>query len=236
MKRIALFTEGESDMIFASYLIKTIFECKGIQIKYINYKSDENFQRDVKSQEIFEEVGIEFEIWNLGNDKRVVDKLAENAPKMIRDQYDSVYGLRDLYSEEYDRQSDGKIVEEISQKTISLARSAIEKTEYEGKVKLYYSVMELEAWYLELYQCLERAGCNPEKLNEVFGKEASTNNPEQIYHPKKILKKIFPSTSEVNLAHKIGSKVLINDLNSLKDTREKSFLVEFINAIESFKK
>lgn len=233
MKKVAIFTEGESDMIFSAYLIKVIFGLDKIKLKYINRRTKDEYQRDCKPEEGCGQ-HYEFTIFNCGNDKRVNNSLKEDGPSMVqKGAYDLVFGLRDLGSQEYDKLAKGKIDPKITKALISDIRAVLD--EFNG-VKIFFAVMELEAWYLALTNCLVKAGFDLDKI--VINKKnnlAKIDSEKEFYDPKKIIKSFCTAYKETNFAHKIGSKLEKSDLETIKSSRKAEHFIEYIRALESCK-
>lgn len=233
MKKIAIFTEGESDMIFSAYLIKVIFGFDNIKIKYINRRTKDEYRRDCKPEEGCGQQ-YEFTIFNCGNDKRVNNSLKEDGTSMVqKGAYDLVFGLRDLGSEEYDKLAKGKIDSAITETMISNIRAVLDEND---GVKIFFAVMELEAWYLALTACLERADYNLDDVCKKIGSDLRNIDPEvKFYDPKKMIKKFEPSFKEVDFAHKIGSKIEAPDIEAIKTGTKVAHFREYIEALESYK-
>ncbi len=233
MKKIAIFIEGESDMIFSSYLIKLIYGLNGTKIKYVNWTSDDNYQENFKQEEGYGNTQIKFTLFNFGNDKRVVNKLKENADSMLKAGYKAVIGLRDLRSQEYDELANGKIDSAISKTMISNTRAVLKKL---NGTELFFAVMELEAWYLAFTNCLIKAGYNLQTISTKIKVNLEQIDPEkEFYNPKSTIRSFETKFKETDFAHKIGSKLELSDLKVIENGNKIKHFVEYINALKSYK-
>ena len=67
-----------------------------------------------------------------------------------------IIGLRDMYSEAYEKLSRGVINDDISNQFIQNHNSTIQKMTYQDRIKLYFAIMEIEAWFLAMYDIFQR--------------------------------------------------------------------------------
>lgn len=230
MKRIAIFTEGESDMLFSSYLLKVIYGLDGVLIRYVKFTSDKTYEENYIRQEGYGDISLEFVLLNLGNDKRVVNKLRENGASMLEKGYDSVIGLRDLGSQEYDTLAKGKIDDAITKRMINDIRGVL------GTLEIFFAVMELEAWYLALTDCLVRSGYNLDDINGKLGVVLTDVDPESdFYNPKSIISSFESNFNEIKFAHKIGSKVNSTNLDSIENGEKVVYFAEYIRKLKSYR-
>ena len=231
--KIAIFIEGESEMMFSSYLIKVIYGLDAIKIKYISFKSDDAYQENVKPEEGYG-AQIKFILFNCGNDKRVVNKLKENGESMLQKGYDAVIGLRDVKSQEYDKLTGKKIDSAIVKAMISNTRAVLEG--FEG-VELFYAVMELEAWYLGLTNCLVKAGYNLQTISATIGVNLEEIDPEkEFYNAKSTIQSFETAFTEIKFAHKIGSNLEETDIEEIEKANKLEHFIEYTNALKSYKK
>ena len=114
MKKIAIFTEGQSDLIFTRNLLfqtlslsKLSIECIALRRKNVSYSTLQYSSPDP---------AIHFLIGDVGNDTRVLSKIKEVEKGYFKNGYIAIIGLRDMYSDEYKKRSPKRIIKTIISK------------------------------------------------------------------------------------------------------------------------
>ena len=100
---------------------------------------------------------MHFFIVDAHGDKGVLSAIREREKDLIqKGGYEKIIGLRDMYSEEYKKLSPGAINDSITRKLIQSYNLTIQDMTYSTKIKLYLAIMEIEAWFLAMYNIFER--------------------------------------------------------------------------------
>jgi hypothetical protein len=239
MKRTAIFVEGECEKIFVYNLLLKVFDPSKIQITSLQIRSGNNFEND-SHQYGNRNAEFDFLLVDAGSDVGVVSSICGRAKKMINELgYSSVIGLRDLYCNEYDKLSPGIINHLISEKIINSAKKTINTLGLSSAVCLFFSVMELEAWYFGFPQALERIGYHILDINRVLRVDISSIDVEaSFYKPKTIIKKIHNavknnSFDEVKFAHRISSAITIDEITSIINSGKFSRFKIFVNYLQA---
>ena len=97
-----------------------------------------------------------FSILNVSNDERVLSAIREREKQLINAGYDAVLGLRDMYSQSYRERSAGAIDYGLSQSIINKHLETISEMTHPTKIRLHFAIMELEAWFLGMYNLFQR--------------------------------------------------------------------------------
>lgn len=229
-KRVVIFVEGDSEMIFSSYLIQVLYEYQRIKINFNSWRSDDALKYNVMPQiRLGDE--LEFTLYNVGNVQRVVNIIKANAQSLLK-QYNVVMGLRDIISQEYENMAGNKIDFEIIERLIKNTHTLFAGDDNKG-VEIFFAVMELEAWYLGLTECLERSGYNLLGIKESLGIDLEEADPEKtFYKPKKDIRRFEPNLDEKEFAHRIGSNLRLTDIERVKKEKKNSHFIRFINRLE----
>lgn len=149
-KRIAVFAEGQTELIFIRDLLLRVldpsrlsFECCEllahnlcpVPYEYPNPSAD-----------------IHFMIINVHGDEGVLSSIKEREKNLIEKRgYDRIIGIRDMYSEAYVNLSPNIIDEVVSNQFIVNHNRTIDNMTYSDRIKLYFAIMEVEAWFLGMY-------------------------------------------------------------------------------------
>lgn len=181
MSKIAIFVEGQAELIFLRHFLplvlgwdKISFECWGLYANRTNQVPFKHNSRDAKAH---------FFILNVGNDEKVLSAIKEREHVFFQRGYKKIIGLRDMYSGKYRKRSLGKIDETVTRAFIENAHNEIAKMSEPTRIKLHFAIMELEAWFLGMYNIFELL--NPllgiNYIEENLGFDLSAIDPQVTF-------------------------------------------------------
>ncbi len=155
MKRIAIFAEGQAELIFIRCLLfntldpsKMSFEC---------YELLAHSQSAVPYHYRNPSADIHFLILNVHGDEGVLSSIKERERNLIeRRGYETIIGLRDMYSDYYIKRSPNVINEAVSSQIIENNNATVENMTYSDRIKLHFAIMEVEAWFLGMYNLFRK--------------------------------------------------------------------------------
>lgn len=195
MKKIAIFVEGLTEQLFLRNLLE-----KTVDLSKISFDC---FQLVAKSEcpvpYCYRNSNSEFHfiIINVQGDEGVLSTIKEREKSLIeKGNIDQIYGLRDMYSSEYDRLSPGIISATLIDKIIANQNSIIDAMHYASRIKLHFAIMEIEAWFLGFSNTLERVNSSlaEDHISRLLGVDFGAIDPQsQFYKPSITLKRIFES-------------------------------------------
>lgn len=233
MKKIALFVEGKSELIFVKELLLKISNYSKIKIDCFKVLTDNNFTNDDSSYSS-SPVKVEVLLINVGGDQKVVSAIRSRAKGLLAQGFTTIWGLRDMYSEEYDRRSGGKIDNAITNKVIMSVSNIFCSDGLSRNVKVFFSVMELEAWFLGFFNALKALGFSVDAIKKIIGKDVTTIDPEtEFFKPKTTLSCICKAIwkknyDEAGFAHKISAQIQLKEMKDLaKSGRISHFRIFF---------
>lgn len=189
-RKIAVFVEGQAELIFVSDFL----------LKWYNYDSEEIGFQCITPQgtKLFHGGYTEYGslesthyyiIRNIGNDESVISRMKEDAENLVSKGYDIILGLRDMYSKDYNskvKTLPKRVDPILNQSYIDGAKSILAAHPKASILKIHYAIMEVEAWFLGMPQSL--LGLN-KVFSQTFIKQNSTKidldlDPETtIFHP-----------------------------------------------------
>ncbi len=155
MKKIAIFAEGQTELIFLRNFFlrvmdpsKLSFECyellgqKPCSVPYLYGNPNAE---------------IHFLIVDVGGDEKVLSSIRDREEGLIKTGgYEKIIGLRDMYGDKYRKHSPGVINGEISEMIIERANQTIKGMMYFDRIKLCFAIMEIEAWFLGMYNLFQK--------------------------------------------------------------------------------
>lgn len=191
-KKIAIFVEGQGELLFVRNMIGHLFEDVAYSFECMLLKSNsfENvpYNHENPKAEVF------FRIINASNDEKVVSVIKEREQGLINQGFDKVIGLRDVYSKKYRDLSGKKIDKNLIEKFIKGAENSLADVSDPNKVSLHFSIMEVEAWWISMYSLLEKIheGLTADKIKDSRGYCIKNQDVEEvIYHPAAELTEIM---------------------------------------------
>lgn len=201
MKKIAIFVEGKTELVFVrEYLLKW-FDYTNISLECYTLFTDNNFHSTEysfpnKTAEIF------FQIINVGNDNAVLTRILNREQYLWNVGFDRIIGLRDMYSEQYrDLSTQAGIIDlSLNEELKAATKEEITKRANQpDNIDFCFAVMECESWILGFHNCFETI--NPLLTTNYIENQLGFNleeiDPEvTFFHPAKIMKDIYALAGE----------------------------------------
>lgn len=191
-QKIAIFLEGQGELIFTRNLLyhlndpaKFSFEC---------FKLHACSQQEVPYEYKNPSAEVHFKIINVGNDERVLDAIAENENKLLKQGFHKIIGLRDMYSKAYRKKSKNVIDNEVTRQFIEAVTLVIAGMNNPDKINFHFSIMELEAWWLSMYNLFAKINdqLTVNFIENNLGYNLANIEPEKkFFHPSLEIDKIF---------------------------------------------
>jgi hypothetical protein len=188
MTKTAVFVEGQTELILLrEYLLRKFNWAVDIECRKLHKEQFQAAEYDFR----LEKSDFHFLIVNIGNDQKVLSALLAREKGLTENGYTKIIGLRDMYSKEY-RDYSTEIDEGLNNEMIGLQSEKIQKEK--STVKLFYAIMEIEAWILGMSNVIERLDpkLNPDFINNSLGVKINEIDPEKaFFHPAKMLNDIY---------------------------------------------
>jgi hypothetical protein len=202
MRKVAIFVEGQTELIFVRESLLRLWEYQNIQLECRTLFTDHQYNH-AEYDYINPSAGFHFEIINVGNDNAVVPRILSREKYLWNQGFELILGLRDMYSKDYrelNSKSPGKINSELIQKFTDGAASTVNgKSSRPERIFIHFAIMEVEAWFLGMYQYLERhhEALTSDHLLKEIGLSLENCDPEtEIYHPTTTLDSIYQLVGE----------------------------------------
>ena len=192
--KYAVYVEGKAEMLFVTDVLYKYsnYDPMIVGFKCINLNSD-TFEYVAYPAQGEESTSRDYyQIVNVNNDNRVVSKLKQDIPNLMKQGFEIIIGLRDVFGVDYDnicsqRQAiDNGLIAQMHQ-----AQS--EQIKYDGvDTRLHFAVMEYETWMMALLDkyILEK-GYVPKEVFTAAGVDYNSDFEQTVYHPYKNVQKIF---------------------------------------------
>jgi len=186
MKKIAMFVEGQTEQIFATELIKWIFDRRKIAIESLQFtgKIGSRKMTIIKSLKAMhnEETSYYFRIYDChggGENSTVKSDVIEQLASLGREGFSCIIGIRDVYP--------AKDIELLRKMLgFGIPQTAI-------PIKIVLAVQEIEAWFIAENRHYEKI-CpmlNVKVANAVAGIDVGKESTEVLPHPAETLNNIY---------------------------------------------
>ncbi|CAN5858607.1 hypothetical protein BH11BAC7_BH11BAC7_07680 [soil metagenome] len=195
MRKIAVFVEGHTELIFVrEYLLKRFEYVVNIECRTLfsdnSFKSAE-FDSSNPSSDKF------FQIINVGNDNAVISRMLRREEYLWNQGFHAIICLRDMYSQNY-RDFTNAIDCTIIKRFIEGVTVTLESAKQPGNIDFIFAIMEAEAWFLGSIHLFayKDARLTSQFIQESLGVDFTLIDPEkEIYHPAKTVDDIYQLVS-----------------------------------------
>lgn len=194
MRRVAVFVEGQTELVFVRELLAKWYDFDATKIGFCCYNllSDEfcdtSYRYGDESSENY------YLIVNVGNDNSVLGKIRARMPFLVKGNYDVIIGLRDMYSTQYIKDAKGReINDEVTQMHIDATKEQIADIENADKIHFHFAIMEVEAWLLGMCNFLQSidSRLTGDFIMDQTGLDLGQDPEITIFHPAVELGKIY---------------------------------------------
>lgn len=182
--RLAFFVEGLTEKEFLKRLIREIFGIKRVAIEERDITGGKKHPVSIsKIESETLEIGVKYYIliYDCGGDGKIKSYILDQRESLINSGYKKIIGLRDVYP----------IAREEIHKLIYGLNFKVPQKDI--VIKFVLSTMELEAFFLaeESHFLKIDDNLSIDRINEVFGFDPSSSNPELIDNPATLLNEIY---------------------------------------------
>lgn len=193
MKRIAIFAEGHTELIFIRNLLLRVVDPSKLSFECCELISENMSHVPYRQSSLNPET--HFLIVTVGGDEKVVSAIRDREKDLVeRGGYDRIIGLRDMYCDAYTKRSPGRIDDQISNLMIQRQSQTIRNMRHSDIIKLFFAIMEIEAWFLGMYDLFRKneSVLTVGYIKEKLGIDLMTTDPQkEFYRPSDQVNSIF---------------------------------------------
>lgn len=239
MSKVAIFVEGQSEQIFIRHLLLRTMDCSKVSFICLRLYAGKTIPARFDYPNPHAEMS--FLIVNVGQDEKVLSEIKEREEDLIKQGFDRIIGLRDMYSEKYLKRSPSGIDNSVTRAFIDGWNSTIQSMSEPSKIKMHIAIMELEAWFLAMYDIFSRINSilSVDYIEKELGFNLADIDPQnEFFKPAEEVYRIFQLVGARYQKSKhdvesICSQINTNDLcNAFKNgrcNRFKDFYEELLN-------
>jgi hypothetical protein len=190
MKKVAVFVEGQTELIFAGELIKQIFGHNNVTIEEREFSGPNGLRlvKTIQSVSATPSTQYFFRIYDChggGDESTVKSDINEQFQRLENESFSYIVGIRDVYP----ALNLGKLK--------SMLSSGL-STKPTLPAKIFLAVREIEAWFLaeEYHYLVIDASLTVPRVNAIVGFDITTASTETIVQPSLTLKKVYQSVGK----------------------------------------
>lgn len=152
MKRIEIFVEGISELIFVRDMLQKIYNYDANTV-FIHCNSL-NAPTNLKDLWTFGNTDAKFhiEITDTGSYTKLLSAITDRKNRLSENKTRLIIGLRDIDSQEYEEYKKSHNRNEAIRKVEEGVSKGLNLVAFDMKIKIFYAITELEAWFLALYK------------------------------------------------------------------------------------
>ena len=192
MSKVAIFVEGQSEQIFIRHLLLRTMDCSKVSFICLRLYAGKTIPARFDYPNPHAEMS--FLIVNVGQDEKVLSEIKEREEDLIKQGFDRIIGLRDMYSEKYLKRSPSGIDNSVTTAFIDGWNSTIQRMSKPSKIKIHIAIMELEAWFLGIYDIFKRINSilSVEYIENELGFNLADIDPQtEFFKPTEEVNRIF---------------------------------------------
>lgn len=239
MIRVAIFTEGQSELIFTRNLLFMIFNYQYLSIDCLKLHSGQESRvyshKDPQAR-------YYFQIVDVGSDSKVISYIREQFDYLFAKDFEIIIGLKDLYSKAYRKRSK-TVDEEVNRLFINAQTKVLDDISgHSNQIKLFFEIMEFEAWLLSMPNLFEKIDpqLTTDFIEQNLGFNLRTIIPQyEFIHPamqfSEILKLIGMSYKKSkDQLESIVSKITNDDLSDALEEEKCPAFTAFFSELHGY--
>lgn len=191
MRKVAVFVEGQTELIFVREMLLKIFLYQNVSIECYTLFNDRSFNT-TEYKASSPNPTVYYQIINVGNDSRLLSALLNREKKLWNDGFDRIVAVRDMYSRNYrELATNHQISAFLNHQFVNGVQEQLKlRAEKPDQIFFHFAIMEVEAWfwgYKEIFPRLH-ADFTHEFITAHLGTSFLTMDPETaLFHPAKDL-------------------------------------------------
>lgn len=235
--KYAVYVEGKAELLFVADVLSKYsdYDQSFIGFNCITLNADEYKFLGYPTQGNEKESTHFYQIVNVNNDGLVISKLKKDIPNLIRQGFEIIIGLRDVFGRDYQDLIDNQIIDN------DLIRLMYEKQfnllKVDGKdIRLHYAIMEYETWMMALMEkFILSNGGNVIEIFKNIGIHPKDDFEQTVYHPYNKIQEIYRAIHKRYGKHEHDylsflSSIELDDYETLRNSNR---CISFKNFIDS---
>jgi hypothetical protein len=187
MKKIAIFVEGQTELIFVQELVRQIIGVANVVIRTQSLSGKDGARKIsfVYSPVENEAADFFFLICNSRQDMQVKSDILRQLPSLQSQSYSMIIGIRDAYHDGHPEYDIEKLKKSIA---IGIPITGM-------PINIILAIQEVEAWFIAEENHYSKISplLTIEKINQITNLDVTTDSTEILDHPFDVLTKIYDS-------------------------------------------
>ncbi len=193
-RKLAVFVEGQTELIFVREFLKKWYNYDANVVGFDCYNLLANEFRDVAYEYGSEDSENYFFLVNVGNDGSVLSSIIGRLKFLQNNGFQSVVGLRDMYSTQYIKDAGKReIVDAVSKQHIESVKDVLQGLENGTFVDFHFAIMEVEAWFLGMFRFMGKIDecLTADYVRDKLGINLEDDPEKTFFHPAAELGKLY---------------------------------------------
>jgi hypothetical protein len=191
MKKVAIFVEGQAEQIFIRNLLYHLINPSKFSFGCLRLQA--GIEHEVPYPFPNPNAEVHFQIVNVQGDEGVLSAIREREELLFNTGFTRIIGLRDMYSKAYRKRS-RRVDSGVTEAFTKGANDTISRMKNPDKIRFYFSIMELEAWWLGMYNLFSKIDgrLTPPFIEDKLSYNLPEIDPQrEFFHPAQEVDKIF---------------------------------------------
>lgn len=237
--KYAVYVEGKAEILFvADVLAKySAYDAEKVGFQCINLNADTYQYVPFPAQGSPEVSAAFYQLVNVNNDGRVISKLRKDIPNLLRQGFEIIIGLRDVFGDDYKALCGNQDINPaLIRQMHALQTEQLQKAST-ADVRLHYAVMEYETWMMALLSNFvsSRGKHLPDLLRQI-GIDPEADLEQTVFHPYNKVQEIYRALGESYGKHEgdhlsFLSTLTKDDYESLRNSGKCASFKTFLDSL-----
>ena len=240
MRRLAVFTEGQTEQVLVRHIVGRVVDHSDLGFDCLRISGTRHERVPFRYGDTSRQIYIL--LFNVGNDESVITAVRDRKQGLAEKGYE-IIALRDIYSENYLRQAGRCVNQSVVEKMIRSMEKQFGRSTRGSMASLHFAVMEVEAWYLGMYELLEEihSTLSVDFVESKTGLKLANLDPQsEFVHPSSFLDSLLRLVGDKYKkdrkdAERFASRVTLEHLQTAtgggRCSHLKQFLATLLNAV-----
>ena len=237
--KYAVYVEGKAELLFVADVLAKYsnYDSTSVGFACINLNADHWEYVQYPAQGSATVSSTFYQIVNVNNDGRVISKLRKDIPNLIKQGFEIILGLRDVFGEDYKSLCDNQEISMAIIEEMHSVQSAQLRVVDGADVRLHYAIMEYETWMIALMRnYVTSRGGDFNDILEKAGVDSESDFEKTIFHPYNKVKEMYKLLGKDYGKHENDyqsflSTVSVDDYEKLRNSGKCSSFKSFMESL-----
>ncbi len=235
----AVYVEGKAELLFVADVLAKYsdYDAQKVGFQCINLNADAYEYVPYPIQGGRETSETFYQLVNVNSDGRVISKLKKDIPNLLRQGFEIILGLRDVFGEDYKMLCDNQEINfSLIEQMHTVQQSQLQGS-FSADIRLHYAIMEYETWMMALLDnFVTFKGGNLSVILQHIGIAPEADFEHTVFHPYNKVQEIYRELGEHYGKHESDylsflSSVTRDDYERLRHSGKCSSFKSFLDSL-----